>query len=82
MGFMDLKIKIKEKFKLKENSLRQLTFKNQFYAAKNYFSFQTPFKFLKSIHWLWKYITSGARDLSHFAVKKKHKKRGRIAFND
>ena len=78
MGFMHLKIKIEEKFKLK-TKLRQ-KFKNQFFSSyADSFSFQTPFKFFKSINWLWRNNIWRKRPFFTLLSTKNTKNSGKIA---
>ena len=44
---------------------------------QNLFSFQTPFQFSKNPSTGFGDVTSGARDLFHFALNEKLKKRGK-----
>ena len=76
MGFMHLKIKIKEKFKLKTKLNRQ-KFKYQFYTTFAE-SFQLPksSKFLKVVHWLWRYNVWRKRPFSTVLKSQKDVKRG------
>ena len=47
---------------------------NSIQVMQNLFSFQTPFKFLKNIHWIYQLVQE---TFSHFALKEKHKKTGK-----
>ena len=61
MGFRDLKIKIKEKFKLKTKLTKKNLKVSYVKLMQNYFNSQKPFKFLKFIHWFWRYNVWGKR---------------------
>ena len=73
---MHLKIKIEEKFKLKTKLTETKKLKmNSIQGMQNLFSFQTPFKFLKSTGS--GDTTSGARDLFPLCFQRKTQKWGK-----
>ena len=80
MGFTNLKIEIKEKFRLKTKLIKIKDKKlkiSSIQVMQNLFSFQTPFTFLKSIHWFWRYNIWRKRLFPTLLSEKNTKKRGK-----
>ena len=78
MGFMHLKIKLK-RIQTENKTYWDKNLKiSSTQVMENLLSFQTQFKFLKSIHWLWRYNVWHQETFFHFAFKEKHKNWRRI----